>query len=36
MEMLMSLRGAILGLLNKEPMNGYAIKTLFDEAVKGG
>ncbi len=29
----MSLRSAILGLLNKEPMNGYAIKTLFDEAI---
>ena len=29
----MSLRSAILGLLSKEPMNGYAIKTLFDDAV---
>jgi PadR family transcriptional regulator AphA len=33
MEYFMSLRNAILGLLNKEPMNGYAIKTLFDEAI---
>ena len=29
----MSLRSAILGLLTREPMNGYAIKTLFDEAI---
>jgi DNA-binding PadR family transcriptional regulator len=33
MEDFVSLRSAILGLLNKEPMSGYAIKTLFDEAI---
>jgi len=33
METIMSLRSAILGLLTREPMNGYAIKTLFDEAI---
>jgi PadR family transcriptional regulator AphA len=29
----MSLKYALLGLLRGEPMNGYAIKTLFDEAI---
>jgi len=33
MDAIMSLRSAILGLLTTEPMNGYAIKTLFDEAI---
>jgi PadR family transcriptional regulator AphA len=29
----MSLKYALLGLLSSEPMNGYSIKVLFDEAV---
>ena len=29
----MSLKYPLLGLLRSEPMNGYAIKTLFDEAI---
>jgi len=28
-----SLRNALLGLLHAAPMNGYAIKTLFDESI---